>query len=67
MRKRLIVGGITVNIVLALGLLAWPAASQILPTSIFDDCCENGSAGPYCCDNCCLFTNDCSSDQDCKE
>ena len=62
MRKKLIIGMAILNGMLAVALFAVPANSQIIPFAIFD-CCKN----EICCDNCCWFTFDCHSTEDCRD
>ncbi len=68
MRKRLIIAVVLLNAALAAALLASPAATQVLPASLFEDCCKNaGTPSGFCCFNCCFFTHDCNDDEDCRE
>ena len=66
-RKRHIVGFVILNAILAVALMTGPAASQILPAWIFEDCCKGTFPNAYCCDNCCFFVNDCEDDEDCED
>ena len=72
MRKRLtirtrhIVGFVILNAILAVAVMTGPAASQILPASIFRDCCKDTGPDAYCCENCCIFVNDCENSEDCE-
>lgn len=66
MRKRLIVALVLLNTLLAGGLYA--AQAQVWPFAFWEDCCVNaGTPEGYCCRQCCIFTNDCNDDEDCRD
>ena len=66
MRRRLIFALILVNCLLGIALFARSADSQIIPRGLFD-CCQGAGSEGYCCNNCCWFSKNCESDQDCRE
>jgi hypothetical protein len=59
--RRIILGLVVVNLVLASALLAGPVRAQIFPKAGFFDCCIDET----CCQGCCFFVRDCSDDEDC--
>ncbi len=71
MRRRLIIGLMVLNGLIAAVLFATPAISQIIPRGLFN-CCKNEatekieSAGAYCCHSCCWFYMNCRIDEDCE-
>lgn len=68
MRRKLIVGFMILNGLLAALLISSPAISQVIPRGIFD-CCKTEASeedGAYCCASCCWFTKECRSDEDCE-
>jgi len=68
MRRKLVVGLIVLNGVIAGALLTTPAKTQIIPLGLFN-CCKTGeveSPGAYCCHACCWFIRNCSVDKDCE-
>ena len=67
MRRKMIVGLLILNGLLAVLLIATPALSQIIPLGLFN-CCKSEATeagGDYCCRHCCWFTNNCFFDEDC--
>ena len=67
MRRKLIVGFMILNGLLAVLLIAAPAISQVIPRGLFN-CCKSEATemeGGYCCASCCWFTRDCLYDGDC--
>ena len=66
MRKKLIIGMAILNGLFAVALFAVPANSQKLPFAIFD-CCQGSGQSAFCCNNCCWFTFDCNSTEDCRD
>lgn len=69
MKKKAMTTLVVLNVLLAVGLLAGPAISQLLPLD-YRDCCQAGvmeSSREYCCIECCFFFNDCENDEDCVE
>ncbi|TFH64048.1 MAG: hypothetical protein E4G90_08880 [Gemmatimonadales bacterium] len=68
MRRKLIVGLMILNGLLAIFLVAAPALSQIMPLSLFS-CCKTEATelgGGYCCESCCWLTWNCRFDEDCE-
>lgn len=65
MRKRLIFGLAALNVLLALAIWVVPAHTQSVALA-FNDCCQGHSTQSYCCENCCWFTNNCTTDSDCQ-
>lgn len=61
MRQRIVFALIFINVLLASAILIGPVAAQVFPRAAFLDCCQ----GPTCCDNCCFFISDCTSDEEC--
>jgi hypothetical protein len=68
MRRKLVVGLIVLNGMLAGALVTTPAKTQIIPLGLFN-CCKTGeveSLGAYCCFHCCWFTFNCFDHDDCE-
>lgn len=61
MRKRVVIGLILVNVILAAAIMIGPVGAQILPMGL-RDCCENGA----CCDGCCWLVENCNANGDCE-
>jgi len=68
MRRRIVIGLVLVNALLASALLVKPADTQMMPMGLFDCCEEEAGEGDeaYCCDSCCWWISDCDSDRDCR-
>ena len=67
MRKRIIPGLFVLNGFLAIVVWATPAATQITALAAFRDCCHGSGSSAYCCNNCCVFVENCEDDEDCWE
>jgi len=72
MRRRLIIGLMVLNGLVAAALVATPADSQIIPRGLFNCCKEEatetmGPGGAYCCSGCCWFYMNCRRDEDCED
>lgn len=68
MRRKLIVGLMAINGLIAGALLTTPAQTQIIPLGIWN-CCQTidfQSLDPYCCEACCWFVWDCRVNEDCE-
>ncbi len=65
MRRKLIIGLVLLNGLIAPALFVKPAETQIIPLGIFH-CCKGGPGERYCCASCCWFTFDCLDDEGCR-
>ncbi len=65
MRRRLIIGLMILNGLMAAVLFASPAISQVIPLGLFN-CCKTEGPEAYCCDSCCWFIWNCRFDEDCE-
>jgi len=66
MRRRLIIGLIVLNGLVAGALVATPATSQIIPRGLFNCCKTDDGFEPYCCSMCCWFYKNCRANIDCE-
>jgi len=64
MRRKLVIGLVLLNGLLAGALLATPAETQIIPRGIRKCCKTDGGLEPYCC-YCCWFVTNCIENEDC--
>lgn len=67
MRKKIAIGLVGLNALLAVFLFSPPVETQMIPMGVWNCCKSDGATKPYCCDNCCWFTWDCNRDKDCLE
>ena len=65
MRKRIIMGLVLLNVLLAVALFATPARSWVASFTL-SDCCHGEGSRAYCCRECCFLTKDCDYDRDCR-
>jgi hypothetical protein len=69
MKRKIVIGLVLLNCLLAAALLAVPGISQIIPLSWLNCCKESAmeSTDGYCCIECCWFIHNCREDEDCVE
>ncbi|MCY4399951.1 MAG: hypothetical protein OXE96_11510 [Gemmatimonadetes bacterium] len=65
MRKGIMMGLVLLNVLLAVALFAAPARSWVSSFTL-SDCCQGEGAKAYCCRQCCLLTENCDYDSDCR-
>ena len=65
MRRKLFIGLVLLNGLIAGAFFVQPAETQIIPLGNFDCCKEDGGDG-YCCFHCCWFIPSCDGPEDCS-
>jgi hypothetical protein len=66
MRKKLILGFVVLNAILATAFFIPPLRAQIAMSFAFRNCCQEDGGEAFCCFNCCFLINDCRTTADCN-
>ena len=66
MRRKLIIGLVLLNGLIAAAMFALPAETQILPRGVFNCCKVDTGGDDFCCRSCCWLTWNCNDHDDCR-
>jgi hypothetical protein len=67
MRRKIAIGLVLLNGLLAAFLFSPQAETQVMRMGLLNCCKSDGAPKPYCGDSCCWFTWNCNRDRDCAE